>query len=99
MTYEIKVLKPNVAPCFECNSKDIAFSHYGHPRFNYGGGECRQCGHKTFSAMGINPTDEDAVKIWNAQNSISELIDAQRRTIQASKKRILELQHLQHQRQ
>lgn len=74
----------HVAPCLECGHADILLSDCNYSSFNQGGGECKKCGHKTYTGVGCNPTIDQLAAIWNTGNDIPTLIRAEEAKIAAS---------------
>ena len=81
----------HVAPCLACGNTDIRLTDCNYSAFNHGGGECTKCKRATSSAVGISSSMDELARIWNTENDIAVLLQAQQTIIDKANARIAEL--------
>ncbi|MES2877505.1 MAG: hypothetical protein V4713_03715 [Pseudomonadota bacterium] len=87
----------HIEPCLECGCRNIHLSddnifNEKHPNHNTGGGVCMNCGSEVNRNAPPNPTPTELAAIWNSCNDIKLLIEAEQKSIAASRSRIEWLQ-------
>lgn len=55
----------NIEPCLVCKGTNILLRDCGYTTFNYGIGECKDCGRKVSAGCDSDPSKERLTKIWN----------------------------------
>lgn len=81
-----------VAPCLSCGGTDILLNDSGYSSFNIGGGQCKTCGRESREGnLSCYVSMDTLANIWNRENDISRLIEAQETIIKDAKERIKNL--------